>query len=307
MERRLIECVPNFSEGRDQAKVQAILSAMRAMPEACVLDLHTDADHNRSVITLVGPAEAVLDAVLAGIGKAVELIDLNLHRGVHPRIGAADVVPFVPLAGMSLQDCAAVAHEAGERIWRHFGVPVYFYGAAARRRDRAELAAVRRGQFEGLREQVLRDPERRPDVGGPGLHPTAGAVAVGARDFLIAYNVNLAGDDLEAARQIARSVRESSGGFRHVRAMGVRLGSRGMVQVSMNLMDFRSIPLEALYEKIREEAARHGLPIAGSEIVGLIPLAAYEKAPAFFERCENFCRGLILEERLAELELKKCW
>lgn len=306
MERRLIECVPNFSEGRDHEKIRAIVSAMDSAPGACVLDLHMDSDHNRSVITLAGAPEAVVEAVLAGVGKAVELIDLNQHRGVHPRIGAADVVPFVPLEGVALEHCAAIARCAGERIWRTYSVPVYLYGAAALREDRRELAAIRRGQFEGLREQAPRDPARRPDIGGPALHPTAGAVAVGARRFLIAYNVNLRGDDLEAARRIARLVRESSGGFPHVRAMGVRLDSRGLVQVSMNLTDFERIPLDSLYEAIRREAARQGLEIAGSEIVGLVPRKAYEMAPAFFQRCDNFDPGVILENRLAELESKKC-
>lgn len=304
--RRLIECVPNFSEGRSSDNIQAILAAMRSAAGACVLDLHVDADHNRSVITLAGSPEAVTEAVLAGVGRAIERIDLNRHCGVHPRIGAADVVPFVPLEGVSLEECVALARLAGERIWRLHGVPVYFYGAAALRDERRELAAIRRGQFEGLREQVLRDPGRRPDIGGPGLHPTAGAVAVGARMFLIAYNVNLRGGDLEAARRIARSVRESDGGFPHVRAMGVRLESRGLVQVSMNLTDFERIPLDSLFEAIRREAERYGLEIAGSEIVGLIPRKAYLKAPAFFERCDNFHRGVILENRLAELESKKC-
>ncbi|MDW8131453.1 MAG: glutamate formimidoyltransferase [Bryobacterales bacterium] len=307
MQRRLIECVPNFSEGRDRGKVGAIVSAMESAPGACVLDLHMDPDHNRSVVTLVGPPTAVAEAVLAGVGKAVELIDLNLHSGAHPRIGAADVVPFVPLENVELHECAAIARWAGERIWRSYGVPVYLYGAAALRPERRELPVVRRGQFEGLREQAPCDPGRRPDIGGPGLHPTAGAVAVGARKFLIAYNVNLRGQDWEAARRIAQAVRESSGGFRHVRAIGVRLESRGLVQVSMNLTDFERTPLEALYEAVRREAARHGLAIAGSEIVGLIPRKAYELAPAFFQRCENFHPGVILENRLAELESRKCW
>lgn len=306
MQRRLIECVPNVSEGREAEKIQAIAAALAAAPGAWLLDVHSDADHNRSVFTIAGAPEAVVEAVLAGFEKAIESIDLNRHRGVHPRIGAVDVVPFVPVAGVNLEDCAAIARQAGERIWRSYGVPVYFYGAAALREDRRELHVIRRGQFEGLREQALCDPARRPDIGGPGLHPTAGAVAVGARDYLIAYNVNLRGDDVEAARRIARAVRESGGGFPGVRAMGVRLERRGLVQVSMNLTDFRRIPLERLYETIRREAARCGLEIAGSEIVGLIPREAYETAPAFFERCDNFHPGVILQNRLAALESKKC-
>lgn len=307
MPRRLIESVPNFSEGRDAAKVAAIVAAMEEAGGACVLDQHRDADHNRCVITVAGPPEAVAEAVLAGVAKAVDLIDLNRHSGVHPRIGAADVAPFVPLENTTLEECVELARRVGHEIWRRLVVPVYFYGAAALRADRVELAAVRSGQFERLREQVLRDPARRPDVGGPALHPTAGAVAVGARRFLIAYNVNLAGADLEAAGRIARKIRESGGGFSGVRAMGVELATRGLLQVSMNLTDFERTPLEELYQAICREAEREGLAVAGSELVGLVPRRAYQMAPAFFERCANFRPDAVLEERLAALESKKCW
>ncbi|MGC8794865.1 MAG: glutamate formimidoyltransferase [Bryobacteraceae bacterium] len=301
MEPRLIECVPNFSEGRDRAAVSTIIRAMEAIPGVCVLDQHADPDHNRSVVTLAGPPEAVAEAALAGVGKAIELIDLNRHAGVHPRIGAADVVPFVPLAGASLQECVQLAHHVGCEIWRRFRVPVYFYGAAAARPDRAELAAIRRGQFEGLRQAVLHDETRRPDVGGPELHPTAGATAVGARGFLIACNVNLGTTDVEIARRIARKVRESSGGFPGVRAMGVALPSRNLVQISMNLTDFERTPLEELYQTIRREAEQQGVSVIESELVGMIPRKAYQQAPVFFERCRGFHPGAILENRLVNL------
>lgn len=304
MGRRLAECVPNFSEGRDPEKVKAIAEAMRAVAGAVVLDQQLDADHNRSVITLAGTPEAVVEAAVRGVGRAVELIDLNRHAGVHPRIGAADVVPFVPLEGVTLEQCAELAWRAGDEIWRRFQAPVYFYEAAARRPDRASLERVRRGQFEGLRERVLTDPERRPDVGGPGLHPTAGATAVGARRFLIAYNINLDTLDVEVARSIARVIRQSAGGFPYVKAMGVSLASRSLVQVSMNLTDFEQTPVERVFEAVRAQAERCGVRIADSEIVGLIPRKALEMAPEFYRRCGNFRPELVLEERLAKALLE---
>lgn len=304
MARRLIECVPNFSEGRDPDKVEQIAAAIASVAGVALLDRHMDPDHHRSVITLAGPPEAVAEAALRGVGKAVELIDLNCHAGVHPRIGAADVVPFVPLEAVELEECAALAWTVGEQIWRRYGVPVYFYGAAALRAERADLAKVRRGQFEGLREQAPVNPERRPDVGGPCLHPTAGAVAVGARKFLIAYNINLNTPCVEVARQIARAIRASSGGFPHVKAIGLKLNTRNLTQVSINLTDFEQTPVERLYETVRREAASHGVSLAGSELVGLIPRKAFEMAPDFYRRCDNFHPGVVLEDRLAALESK---
>ncbi len=303
---RLIECVPNFSEGRDEGVVERIAAAMASVAGVAVLDRQLDPDHNRSVITLAGGPEAVAEAAVRGVGRAVELIDLHRHRGVHPRIGAADVVPFVPLEGVSLQDCAALARQAGEEIWRRHRVPVYFYEAAALRADRANLEQIRRGQFERLRQEALVNPERRPDLGGPGLHPTAGAVAVGARKFLIAYNINLACPEVEIARRIARAIRSSSGGFPHVKAIGVKLESRGAAQVSINFTDFDQTPMEEVYQAVRREAERHGVALADSEIVGLIPLRAFQQAPEFYRRCRNFRPDRVLEERLGALESKEC-
>ena len=300
MARRLIECVPNFSEGRDPEKVHALVAAVRSVPGVVFLGQELDADHNRSVLTFAGVPEAVVEAALRAVGKAVELIDLNEHSGVHPRIGAADVIPFVPIEGLTLEDCAHLAHQAGLEIWRRFQVPVYFYEAAALRPERVNLEDVRRGQFEGLREEVLTDSERAPDVGDPRLHPTAGAAAVGARKVLIAFNINLSTPDVEVAKKIARAVRFSSGGFRYVKAIGVPLASRHLAQVSMNLTDFEQTPVHRVFEAVRAEAARYGVGIAGSEIVGLIPRRALEMAAESYLRCENFTPDAVLEDRLAK-------
>lgn len=302
MGARLIECVPNFSEGRNSEVIREIAAAMDAI--APVLDLHSDPDHNRTVITVAGSPEAVAEAALQGVGRAVQLIDLNQHSGVHPRIGAADVVPFVPVRGTTLTECVAVARRVGQQIWDRFRVPVYYYGAAALRPERAELENVRRGQFERLREEALSNPAARPDVGENGLHPSAGAVAVGARKFLIAYNINLATSDLEISRRIARLIRASSGGFPHVKAIGVALPSRSLVQVSLNLTDFEQIPVEQVYDVVRGEAQRCGVSIAGCEIVGLIPRRAYEMAPRFYERAENFRPDVVLETRLERVKCR---
>jgi glutamate formiminotransferase/formiminotetrahydrofolate cyclodeaminase len=236
-----------------------------------------------------------------GVETAVKRIDLTRHSGGHPRIGAADVVPFVPLEGVSMEDCIALARQAGEEIWRRCGVPVYYYEAAARDPERARLENIRRGQFEGLREEVRTNAARRPDVGGPELHPTAGATVVGARKYLIAYNINLATSDVEVARRIARKIRASSGGMPHVKAMGVELKERHRAQVSMNLTDFEQTPVGAVFEAVRREAASEGTAIEGSEIIGLIPKKALEMAAAHFLHVENFRPGLVIENRLAEM------
>lgn len=300
MSRTIVECVPNFSEGRDAAKVDAIIAAMRSVAGIVVLDREMDADHNRSVVTFAGPAEAVGEAAFRGVEKAVELIDLTHHVGVHPRIGAADVVPFVPVQGVTLEDCVRIAERLAKQLWERLRVPVYLYEAAARRPECANLENIRRGQFEGLREEVRTNAARRPDFGEAELHPTAGATVVGARKFLIAYNINLTTPDVEIAKRIARTIRFSSGGFRYVKAMGVPLSSRNLAQVSMNLTDFEQTPVHRVFEAVRTEAARYGVSIAGSEIVGLIPRKALEMTAEWYLRAENFQPGLVLETRLAE-------
>lgn len=300
MSRKLVECVPNFSEGRDRAKVERIAAAIAAWPGALVLDLELDADHNRSVITFAAPPETVVEAALAGAAQAAELIDLTKHEGVHPRIGATDVMPFVPLEGVTLADCVKLAEHTAAELWKRLRIPAYLYEAAARRPERVNLENLRRGQFEGLREEVRTNPERAPDFGDAELHPTAGATVVGARKFLIAYNINLATGDVEIAKRIAKSIRHSSGGFRFVKAMGVPLASRGLAQVSMNLTDFEATPVHRVFECVRSEAARHGVEVAGSEIIGLIPRKALEMTADFYLRVENFQPSMVLENRVAD-------
>ncbi len=297
--KRLVECVPNFSEGRDAKIVDALVEAMRAVAGVTVLDREMDADHNRSVITLAGEPEAVAEAALRGVGKAVERIDLTKHTGAHPRIGAADVIPFVPIEGVTIEDCVVLAKRVGREIWQRYQVPVYFYEAAAARADRVNLENIRKGQFEGLREEIGRNPDRAPDVGEARLHPTAGAVVVGARKFLIAYNINLATPDVDIAKKIARTIRYSSGGLRYVKAMGVDLRARGLAQVSINLTDFEQTPLHVVFELVKREALRYGVNVVGSEIVGLVPKRAIEMTADYYVQLENFSPAQVLENRLA--------
>jgi glutamate formiminotransferase len=299
--KRLIECVPNFSEGRDLARITALVREVEGVAGARVLDCHSDPDHNRSVLTFAGEPKAVEEAALAVAGKAAELIDLNQHRGEHPRIGATDVLPFVPLAGVTMAECVAVARRVGEEIWKRYAIPVYFYENAATRPDRAKLENIRRGQFEGLREEMLREADRTPDVGTARLHPTAGAVAVGARKPLIAYNITLSTTDVSIAEQIARAIRESSGGLPAVKAMGVFLRSRRLAQVSMNLTDFEVTSIQQVFEAVRREAERRVCTIEGSEIVGLVPQAALDMTADYFFQLDSFSREKILEERIASV------
>jgi glutamate formiminotransferase len=300
MPHTIVESVPNFSEGRDAAKVDAIVEAIRSVRGIAILDRELDADHNRSVVTFAGPATAVVEAAFRGVERAVGLIDLRHHTGVHPRIGACDVVPFVPVEGVTLDDCVRLANELAQRLWERLHVPVYLYEAAARRPDRVNLENIRRGQFEGLREDVRTNPDRRPDFGDAELHPSAGATVVGARKFLIAYNINLNTADVEIAKRIAKAIRFSSGGFRYVKSMGVPLASRNLAQVSMNLTDFEQTPIHRVFEAVRAEAARYGAAIVGSEIVGLIPKRALEMTAEWYLQVENFHPSLVLENRLAE-------
>jgi glutamate formiminotransferase / formiminotetrahydrofolate cyclodeaminase len=296
--KRLVECVPNFSEGRDRVKVDAIVAAMREVPGVFLLDRESDADHNRSVITIAGQPESVAEAALRGVGKAAELIDLTKHTGAHPRMGATDVVPFIPIEGLAIEDCVALAKKVGREIWERYRIPVYFYEAAAQRPERANLENVRKGQFEGLREEVLRNPDRAPDIGEPRLHETAGATVVGARKFLIAYNINLNTPDLEIAKKISKNIRFSSGGLRYVKAMGVDLRARHLAQVSINLTDFEQTPMHRVFEMVKREAERYGAAIVGSEIVGLIPKKAIELTADFYLQLENFSAAQVLENRI---------
>jgi glutamate formiminotransferase len=293
----IVECVPNFSEGADSRRVQAIVAAMR-VEGVHLLDWSMDADHNRSVVTIAGEPGAVVEAAVRGAGKAAELIDLTRQQGVHPRIGAADVIPFVPISGIKLEQCVLLARQAGLEIWRRFGVPVYYYEAAAARPDRANLEDVRRGQFEELRDAARKEATRRPDVGGPGLHPTAGACAVGARKFLVAYNIYFDSTDVAIARAIAREIRAASGGLKGVKAMGVL--AHGRAQLSMNITDFQVTPLSEVYRTVAKLAMRHKTAPVEGEVIGLLPEAACERESEWMRQLIGFDpTAKILENRLA--------
>jgi glutamate formiminotransferase / formiminotetrahydrofolate cyclodeaminase len=292
----LVECVPNFSEGRDKARVDAIVEAMK-INGVYLLDREMDGDHNRCVITLVGEREPIQEAAIRGVGKAAELIDLNKHQGAHPRMGAADVVPFIPIEAVTIEDCVAMARHVGEEIWKRYQIPVYLYEAAATAPERQNLENIRRGQFEGIRDEIATNLARKPDFGEARVHPTAGATVVGARKFLIAYNVFLNTPDVDIAKKVAKAVRFSSGGLRFVKGAGFLV--RGMAQVSMNLTDFEQTPIHRVFEYVKREAARYGVAPVSSEIVGLIPKKALEQAAEWFLQVENFDSSLILENRLS--------
>ena len=296
----IVECVPNFSEGKDEAKVREIVRAMQ-VEGVHLLDWSMDRDHNRSVVTIAGAPEAVVESAVRGVGKAAELIDLTQQKGEHPRMGAADVVPFVPVSGISLPQCVLLARQAGMEIWKRFGVPVYFYEAAASRPDRVHLENVRRGKFEGIRVAALRDSTRQPDIGGPGIHPTAGASAVGARQFLIAYNIALqpirGSADVGLARTVAKDVRASSGGLYGLKAMGVMVN--GHAQVSMNVTDFRHTPMTRVHAAVAESAARHAAAVGAGELIGLIPEQAFEPNADWVRQIVGFNpEERVLERRL---------
>jgi glutamate formiminotransferase len=295
--RPLVECVPNFSEGRRAEVVEAIAASLRAHPSVQLLDIESDADHNRSVFTLVAPPEAMVPAMFDAIKTAAMLIDLDRHTGEHPRIGATDVVPFVPLAGAEMNQCVALAKELGRRVGEELDIPVYLYEQAAARPDRVNLADIRRGEYEGLKSEIETDPNRKPDFGPSQVGP-AGATVIGARPPLIAYNVFLTTDDVEIARRIARSIRNSNGGLCYVKALGLLV--KGKAQVSMNLTDFRKTPIHQVVELIRREAARYGVTIESSELIGMIPQAALLDAAVWYLQLDNFEPGMVLENRLAD-------
>jgi glutamate formiminotransferase len=296
MDGPIVVCVPNFSEGVDEACVRAIVSAMR-VDGVRLLDWSMDSDHNRSVVTIAGPPAAVVESAVRGVGAASNLINLTRQTGVHPRIGAADVIPFVPVSGISLDQCAVLARQAGAEIWRRFGIPVYFYEAAAARPDRANLEDVRKGQFEELREAARREPKRRPDVGGSELHPTAGACAVGARKFLVAYNIYFDTTDVSIVRAIAKDLRASSGGLKGVKALGVL--AHGRAQLTMNVTDLQATPVSAVYAQICRLAAKHKTEPVEAEIIGLLPQVAYEQDSEWMRLLHEFDpETKVLERRL---------
>jgi len=294
----LVECVPNFSEGRNGETVAALSRAIETVETACVLDRHIDPDHNRSVITFVATPEKIVHAAVTVVARAAELIDMRRHQGEHPRLGATDVLPFIPISGVTMQDCVRLAHEAGQRIANELSIPVFFYEQAALKSDRVNLEDVRRGALELLREQIAVDPARAPDIGPLVVHETAGAIAVGARPFLIAFNVNLKTAEVAVAKQIARTVRARHGGLPFVKALGFTLSTRGLVQVSMNLVNYEATGMTAAYNAVRDEAVKLGVEISSTEIVGLVPEKALDREAEYFQKLENFTDDKILEHRL---------
>jgi len=301
MQPRLVECIPNFSEGRRPETVRAIADAIASVKPACVLDMHIDPDHNRSVITFVAPPEKIVDAAVSAVRRASELIDMRTHQGEHPRLGATDVLPFVPLDGVSIDDCVRIAHEAGTIIARDLSIPVYYYERAAMRPERVNLEDVRRGALELLREQITINPDRTPDAGLARVHESAGAIAVGARPFLIAFNVILRSSDIAVARQIARTIRTRNGGLPYIKALGFRLQTRGLVQVSMNLINYEVTGMAAAYDAVQREADLLDIRIESAEIVGLIPRNALDRNAAYFAKLENFSESKILEHQIREI------
>jgi glutamate formiminotransferase len=287
----VIECVPNFSEGRDAGVVRSIVDAIGGAPGVLVLGWEMDRDHNRSVVTFAGPPDAVVEAAIRGVGRAAELIDIRRHEGVHPRVGAADVVPFVPLDNGRMEQCVDAARRAGQEIWNRFRVPVYFYESAAMTPGRRKLEHVRRPGFDG----------NPPDVGDLAADESAGAAVVGARGFLIAFNINLATRDVAIARAIAKKIRGSSGGFQFVKAIGLPLASRDCAQVAINFVDFVHTPFDDVWDGVVQEAARLGTSIRSSQLIGFVPRRGFEQAPQFFERAENFDESRVLETRIAQL------
>lgn len=295
----IVECVPNFSEGRDPEKVKAIAAAFQGREGVKFLDYHQDADHNRSVMTVVGEPEPLRDAVLAAVGKAIELIDLRTHKGQHPRMGAVDVIPFIPIKNFTMDEAIVLSKEVAKAVWETYKLPVFLYEASATVAERANLANIRKGQFEGMAEKI-KAPEWKPDFGDGGIHPTAGVVAIGARMPLVAFNVNLNTDNLEIANAIAKSVRHINGGLRYCKAMGIALKERGITQVSMNMTDFTKTPLYRAFELVKVEAKRYGVTVVGSEIVGLVPARAVVEAAAYYMGLENFSIDQVLEMRIME-------
>jgi glutamate formiminotransferase/formiminotetrahydrofolate cyclodeaminase len=300
---KLVECVPNFSEGRDPQKIATIIAEIETVDGVQMLDQEMDKDHNRAVITFVGEPEPVLEAAFKAVAKATELIDMEKHSGQHPRMGATDVVPFIPVSGASLEECAELARRLGKRMGEELGIPVYLYEAAATRPGRENLADVRRGEYEGIKAAIATDADRKPDFGPCRTHPTAGATAVGARPYLVAFNVYLGTTNLKVAKEIAKAIRSGDGGLRYVKALGFEIKERQQVQVSMNLVNFEKTPIFRAYEMIKSEARRFGVPLVSAEVIGLTPLKALVDVADFYLGLENFKVSQILEYKLKSPEL----
>lgn len=300
MAKQLIECVPNFSEGRRKDVIEAIVKPFKETKGCYLFDYRADEDHNRLVVSLAGEPQAICDAVIAASRVAVENIDLNTHQGAHPRMGAVDVIPFTPISNITMEECVELARAFGERFNKELNVPVYFYEEAAIRPDRTRLEVIRKGQYEALKEEVTK-PERHPDLGEPKLHPTAGATVIGARKFLVAYNVNLNTSDVSIAKAIGKRVRASGGGFMAVKGIGLALEDKGMVQVSMNIVDYDKTAMYRALEFIRMEAARWGVTINGTEVYGMIPAKALLDSVAYYMQIDDFDPAQVLELKLLEL------
>ncbi|TYP52432.1 glutamate formimidoyltransferase [Thermosediminibacter litoriperuensis] len=292
--KKIVECVPNISEGRRTEVIETIVDEVRKVEGVKLLDVNPDESHNRTVITFVGEPEAVKKAAFALCAKAAELIDMEKHKGEHPRIGATDVIPFIPVSNVTMEECVELANELGQEIAEKLGIPVYMYEEAAKIPERKSLPNIRKGEYEGLKQEITK-PERRPDYGPPRMHLTAGATVVGARQFLIAYNINLDTDDVKIAKKIANSIREAKGGYKYVRAMGVMIEGRNVAQVTINMLNYTGTPLFRVFETVKSEAARYGVNVIGSEIVGLVPVQALLDVADFYLRLENFDRKQVLE------------
>lgn len=300
MAHQLIECVPNFSEGRRDEVIEAIVEPFRKRKGCALFDYRADKDHNRLVVSLGGEPDSVQEAILEAAKVAISNINLEQHQGSHPRIGAVDVIPFVPLQNLTMEECVDLAHRFGQRYYKETGVPVYFYEEAALKPERKRLEVIRKGQYEALKREVV-NPERHPDVGEPTLHPSAGATVIGARKFLIAFNVNLGTDDVNVAREIAKVVRSSSGGLRHVKCIGLPLKERGLVQVSTNIVDYEENTLYRVLELIRMEAKRWNVPVKETEIYGMIPAAAIVDTMSYYMQISGFDPSQVIELRLLQM------
>lgn len=294
---KLVECVPNFSEGRRPEVIAAITEEVKMVAGVKLLNVNSDASHNRTVVTFIGEPKAAKQAAFNACAKAAELIDMEQHQGEHPRVGATDVIPFIPVSEITMEECVELANELGQEIAEKLNIPVYLYEAAAKTPARVKLPDVRKGEYEGLKTAIT-TAERRPDYGPARMHPSAGATVVGARQFLIAYNINLSTSDVNIAKKIANSIREVKGGYKYCRAMGVMIEDRNMAQVTINMVDYTGTPLHRVFETVKSEAARYGVSIVGSEVVGMLPLQALIDTADFYLRLEGFERKQVLEENL---------
>ena len=295
---KIVECVPNFSEGRRPEVIEAIVGEIKSVPGVMLLDKEMDKDHNRAVVTFVGGPEEVKSAAFKAIAKATELIDMEKHQGEHPRMGATDVVPFIPISGMTMQDCILLAEELGKEVGEKLQIPVYLYEAAAKKPERTNLAEVRKGEYEGMKAEIATNPDRKPDFGPARMHPSAGATAIGARMPLIAFNVYLGTPYVGIAKKIAKVIRFSGGGLRYCKALGFEIKEKNLAQISMNLVNYPQTPIFRVFELIKAEAERYGVPIIASEIVGLTPLNALLDVSEYYLRLENFKKEQVLENKL---------